>query len=141
MKAIEKQIEITSPMELYTFIDEHFDNLTEDVKSELLDSAGCKWNIEFTDFESVNKITKPEIKVSFGYTLVDTTKNVLPIMVRPTFMDKKLMDPLERPTTPEQLDYIVWLWENKQSLMFRDSDYENIEYPDYIKAYLLSEDY
>ena len=141
MKAIEKQIEITSPMELYTFIDEHFDNLTEDVKSELLDSAGCNWNIEFTDFESVNKITKPEIKVSFGYTLVDKTKNVLPIMVRPTLMDKKLMDPLERPTTPEQLDYIVWLWKNKQSLMFRDSDYENIEYPDYIKAYLLSEDY
>ena len=136
MKAIEKQIEITSPMELYTFIDEHFDKLTEDVKSELLDSAGCNWNIEFTDFESVNKITKPEMKVSFGYTLVDKTKNVLPIMVRPTLMDKKLMAPLERPTTPEQLDYIVWLWEVKAHRWVARAEFLDIEYPDHAKKYL-----
>lgn len=64
------------------------------------------------------------------------TKNVLPIMVRPTLMDKKLMDPLERPTTPEQLDYIVWLWEVKAHSWVARAEFLDVEYPDHVKKYL-----
>jgi hypothetical protein len=51
-------------------------------------------------------------------------------------LDEKILAPLNRPTTPQQVEYLKWVWNRKTGNWFKNSDYEGIEYPAPVKKYL-----
>ena len=135
MKQFYKQVEITSLMELLQFFDEHFESMKEDDIEQLMSRVlGCAPRLLF-ERENM-RYTLGEVKLMLGAILKEDFFKGKPIIRHTDSFNEKYIDVLDQETTPEQMEYLRWLWKNKQSLMFRDSDYENIEYPDHIKAYL-----
>lgn len=135
MKQVYKQVEITSLMELLQFFDEHFESMKEDDIEQLMSRVlGCAPKLLF-ERENM-RYTLGEVKLMLGAILKEDFFKGKPIIRHTDLFSEKYIDVLDQETTPEQIEYLRWLWKNKQSLMFRDSDYEDIEHPDYIKAYL-----
>lgn len=133
-----KQIEIKTPMELFTFVDEYFESMTEEDKSQLLrEVLGSSWLVVFCHM-GVRKTNIADLKLEFGAILYDDfNKNDCQLLTPLSgSFDRKFIEPLSRPTTPEQLEYIKWLRDCRNDLSFAKRNYEAEDYPDHVKKYL-----
>ena len=133
-----KQIEIKTPMELFTFVDEYFESMTEEDKSQLLrEVLGSSWLVVFCHM-GVRKTNIADLKLEFGAILYDDfNKNDCQLLTPLSdSFDRKFIEPLSRPTTPEQLEYIKWLRECKDGLFKYKTIYKEEDYPDHVKRYL-----
>ena len=138
MKQTDKQIKINTPIELLQFFDEHFDEMSDEDVQKILDEVlGGIWFVSFI----TEKFKLSEVKLLVGATLADSvSKEKYRVFIRPFgALDEKILDPLNRPTTPQQVAYLKWAWNRKTGNWFKNSDFENIQYPDYIKAYISNE--
>ena len=138
MKQTDKQIEIKKPIELLQFFDEHFDEMTDEDIQKILDEVlGGIWFVSFI----TEKYKLSEVKLLVGATLADNvSREKYRVFIRPFgALDEKILAPLNRPTTPQQVAYLKWVWNRKTGNWFKNSDFENIQYPDYIKAYISNE--
>lgn len=137
MKQTDKQIEIKTPIELLQFFDEHFDEMSDEDIQKILDEVlGGIWFVSFR----TEKYKLSEVKLLVGATLADISKEKYRVFIRPFgALDEKILAPLNRPTTPQQVAYLKWVWNRKTGNWFKNSDFENIQYPDYIKAYISNE--
>ena len=135
MKQTDKQIEIKTPTELLRFFDEHFDEMTDGDVQKILDEVlGGIWFVSFR----TEKYKLSEVKLLVGATLADNvSKEKYRVFIRPFgALDEKILAPLNRPTTPQQVEYLKWVWNRKTGNWFKNSDYEGIEYPAPVKKYL-----
>ena len=135
MKQTDKQIEIKTPIELLRFFDEHFDDLPDGDVQKILDEVlGGIWFVSFR----TEKYKLSEVKLLVGATLAaDFSKEKYRVFIRPFgALDEKILAPLNRPTTPQQVEYLKWVWDRKTGNWFKNSDYEGIEYPAPVKKYL-----
>ena len=133
-----KQIEIKTPMELFTFVDEYFESMTEEDKSQLLrEVLGSSWLVVFCHM-GVRKTNIADLKLEFGAILYDDfNKNDCQLLTPLSdSFDRKFIEPLSRPTTPEQLEYIKWLRDYRNDLSFAKRKYEEDDFPDHVKRYL-----
>ncbi|MGI6074495.1 MAG: hypothetical protein ACOYEA_07645 [Fermentimonas sp.] len=133
-----KQIEIKTPMELFMFVDEYFESMTEEDKSQLLrEVLGSSWLVVFCHM-GVRKTSIADLKLEFGAILYDDfNKNDCQLLTPLSdSFDRKFIEPLSRPTTPEQLEYIKWLRDYRNDLSFAKRNYEAEDYPDHVKRYL-----
>ena len=138
MKQTDKQIEIKTPIELLQFFDEHFDEMTDGDVQKILDEVlGGIWFVSFI----TEKYKLSEVKLLVGATLADgLSKEKYRVFIRPFgFFSDELLKQLNRPTTPAQVKFLKWVWNRKTGNWFKNSDFENIQYPDYIKAYISNE--
>ena len=138
MKQTDKQIEIKTPTELLRFFDEHFDEMTDGDVQKILDEVlGGIWFVSFI----TEKYKLSEVKLLVGATLADDfSKEKYRVFIRPFgFFSDELLKQLNRPTTPAQVKFLKWVWSRKTGNWFKNSDFENIQYPDYIKAYISNE--
>ena len=135
MKQTDKQIEIKTPTELLRFFDEHFDEISDEDTQKILDEVlGGIWFVSFR----TEKYKLSEVKLLVGATLADDfSKEKYRVFIRPFgALDEKILAPLNRPTTPQQVEYLKWVWNRKTGNWFKNSDYEGIEYPAPVKKYL-----
>lgn len=135
MKQTDKQIEIKTPTELLRFFDEHFDEMTDGDVQKILDEVlGGIWFVSFI----TENYKLSEVKLLVGATLADDfSKEKYRVFIRPFgALDEKILAPLNRPTTPQQVEYLKWVWNRKTGNWFKNSDYEGIEYPAPVKKYL-----
>ena len=135
MKQTDKQIEIKTPTELLRFFDEHFDEMTDGDVQKILDEVlGGIWFVSFR----TEKYKLSEVKLLVGATLADNvSKEKYRVFIRPFgALDEKILAPLNRPTTPQQVEFLKWVWSRKTGNWFKNSDYEGIEYPAPVKKYL-----
>ena len=135
MKQTDKQIEIKKPIELLQFFDEHFDEMTDEDTQKILDEVlGGIWFVSFR----TEKYKLSEVKLLVGATLADDfSKEKYRVFIRPFgALDEKILAPLNRPTTKQQVEYLKWVWNRKTGNWFKNSDYEGIEYPAPVKKYL-----
>ncbi len=133
-----KQIEIKTPMELFMFVDEYFESMTEEDKSQLLrEVLGSSWLVVFCHM-GVRKTNIADLKLEFGAILYDDfNKNDCQLLTPLSdSFDRKFIEPLSKPTTPEQLEYIKWLRECKDGLFKYKNIYKEENYPDHVKKYL-----
>lgn len=133
-----KQIEIKTPMELFTFVDEYFESMTEEDKSQLLrEVLGSSWLVVFCHM-GVRKTNIADLKLEFGAILYDDfNKNDCQLLTPLSdSFDRKFIEPLSRPTTPGQLEYIKWLRDYRNDLSFDKRKYEEDDLPDHVKRYL-----
>lgn len=133
-----KQIEIKTPMELFMFVDEYFESMTEEDKSQLLrEVLGSSWLVVFCHM-GVRKTNIADLKLEFGAILYDDfNKNDCQLLTPLSdSFDRKFIEPLSRPTTPGQLEYIKWLRECKDGLFKYKTIYKEKDYPDHVKRYL-----
>ena len=133
-----KQIEIKTPMELFMFVDEYFESMTEEDKSQLLrEVLGSSWLVVFCHM-GVRKTNIADLKLEFGAILYDDfNKNDCRLLTPLSdSFDRKFIEPLSRPTTPEQLEYIKWLRDYRNDLSFDKRKYEEDDLPDHVKRYL-----
>lgn len=138
MKQTDKQIKIKTPIELLQFFDEHFDDLSDEDIQKILDEVlGGIWLVSFR----TEKYKLSEVKLLVGATLADDfSKEKYRVFIRPFgFFSDELLKQLNRPTTPAQVKFLKWVWSRKTGNWFKNSDFENIQYPDYIKAYISNE--
>ena len=138
MKQTDKQIKINTPIELLQFFDEHFDEMTDEDVQKILDEVlGGIWFVSFI----TEKYKLSEVKLLVGATLADDfSKEKYRVFIRPFgFFSDELLKQLNRPTTPAQVKFLKWVWSRKTGNWFKNSDFENIQYPDYIKAYISNE--
>ena len=137
MKQTDKQIKINTPIELLQFFDVHFGELTDEDIQKILDEVlGGIWFVSFR----TEKYKLSEVKLLVGATLADFSKEKYRVFIRPFgALDEKILAPLNRPTTKQQVEYLKWVWNRKTGNWFKNSDFENIQYPDYIKAYISNE--
>ena len=135
MKQTDKQIEIKTPIELLQFFDEHFDEISDEDVQKILDEVlGGIWFVSFI----TENYKLSEVKLLVGATLADDfSKERYRVFIRPFgALDEKILAPLNRPTTPQQVEYLKWVWNRKTGNWFKNSDYEGIEYPAPVKKYL-----
>jgi hypothetical protein len=135
MKQTDKQIEINTPIELLQFFDVHFDEMSDEDIQKILDEVlGGIWFVSFI----TEKYKLSEVKLLVGATLADDfSKEKYRVFMRPFgALDEKILAPLNRPTTPQQVEYLKWVWNRKTGNWFKNSDYEGIEYPAPVKKYL-----
>ena len=133
-----EQIEIKTPMELFMFVDEYFESMTEEDKSQLLrEVLGSSWLVVFCHM-GVRKTSIADLKLEFGAILYDDfNKNDCRLLTPLSdSFDRKFIEPLSRPTTPEQLEYIKWLRDYRNDLSFDKRKYEEDDFPDHVKRYL-----
>ena len=133
-----KQIEIKTPMELFMFVDEYFESMTEEDKSQLLrEVLGSSWLVVFCHM-GVRKTNIADLKLEFGAILYDDfNKNDCRLLTPLSdSFDRKFIEPLSKPTTPEQLEYIKWLRDYRNDLSFDKRKYEEDDFPDHVKRYL-----
>ena len=138
MKQTDKQIKIKTPIELLQFFDEHFDEMTDGDVQKILDEVlGGIWFVSFI----TEKYKLSEVKLLVGAALADgLSKEKYRVFIRPFgFFSDELLKQLNRPTTPAQVKFLKWVWNRKTGNWFKNSDFENIQYPDYIKAYISNE--
>ncbi len=138
MKQTDKQIKIKTPIQLLQFFDEHFDEMSDEDIQKILDEVlGGIWFVSFR----TEKYKLSEVKLLVGATLADDfSKEKYRVFIRPFgFFSDELLKQLNRPTTPAQVKFLKWVWSRKTGNWFKNSDYENIQYPDYIKAYISNE--
>ena len=138
MKQTDKQIEIKTPTELLRFFDEHFDEMTDGDVQKILDEVlGGIWFVSFI----TENYKLSEVKLLVGATLADDfSKEKYRVFIRPFgALDEKILAPLNRPTTHQQVEYLKWVWSRKTGNWFKNSDFEGIEYPDHVKKYLNAE--
>jgi hypothetical protein len=88
------------------------------------------------------KTSKADLKFELGAILMDEfNKNDFRALIQPSVtLNDKLMEPLNRPTTPDQLDYIRWLRSCKDGLCFSKRVKNEALFPDRIKKYLMTDD-
>ena len=136
-----KQIEIKTPMELFLFVDKFFDRMSEKDKQQLMvEVLGSSWMVVFGSVGE-HKTSMADLKLELGAILMDFNKNDFRALIPPsTFLNDKLMEPLNRPTTPDQLEYIKWLRSCKDGLCFSNMVKNEAEFPDKIKKYLMTDD-
>ena len=135
MKQTDKQIEIKTPIELLQFFDVHFDEMSDEDIQKILDEVlGGIWFVSFI----TEKYKLSEVKLLVGATLADdVSKEKYRVFIRPFgALDEKILAPLNRPTTHQQVEYLKWVWNRKTGNWFKNSDYEGIEYPAPVKKYL-----
>src|SRR5690554_82183 len=135
MKQTDKQIKIKTPIELLQFFDEHFDEMPDGDVQKILDEVlGGIWFVSFR----TEKYKLSEVKLLVGATLAaDFSKEKYRVFIRPFgALDEKILAPLNRPTTPQQVEYLKWVWDRKTGNWFKNSDYEGIEYSVPVKKYL-----
>ena len=135
MKQTDKQIKINTPIELLQFFDEHFDEMTDGDTQKILDEVlGGIWFVSFR----TEKYKLSEVKLLVGATLAaDFSKEKYRVFIRPFgALDEKILAPLNRPTTHQQVEYLKWVWNRKTGNWFKNSDFEGIEYPAPVKKYL-----
>lgn len=133
-----KQIEIKTPMELFMFVDEYFESMTEEDKSKLLrEVLGSSWLVVFCHM-GVRKTNIADLKLEFGAILYDDfNKNDCQLLTPLSdSFDRKFIEPLSKPTTPEQLEYIKWLRDYRNDLSLDKRNYEAEDFPDHVKKYL-----
>jgi hypothetical protein len=133
-----KQIEIKTPMELFMFVDEYFESMTEEDKSQLLrEVLGSSWLVVFCHM-GVRKTNIADLKLEFGAILYDDfNKNDCRLLTPLSgSFNRKFIEPLSKPTTPEQLEYIKWLRDYRNDLSFDKRKYEEDDFPDHVKRYL-----
>ena len=138
MKQTDKQIKIKTPTELLQFFDEHFDEMSDEDVQKILDEVlGGIWFVSFI----TEKYKLSEVKLLVGATLADDfSKEKYRVFIRPFgALDEKILAPLNRPTTKQQVEYLKWVWNRKTGNWFKNSDFEGIEYPDHVKKYLNAE--
>lgn len=138
MKQTDKQIKINTPIKLLQFFDEHFDEMTDGDVQKILDEVlGGIWFVSFI----TEKYKLSEVKLLVGATLAgDFSREKYRVFIRPFgFFSDELLKQLNRPTTPAQVKFLKWMWNRKTGNWFKNSDFENIQYPDYIKAYISNE--
>jgi len=138
-----KQIEIKTPMELFLFVDKFFDRMSEGDKEQLMiEVLGSSWMVVFCHMGE-HKTSKADLKFELGAILMDDfNKNDFRTLIPPSeFLNDKLLKPIQsRPTTPEQLEYIKWLRSCKDGLCFSKRVYNEADFPDHIKKYLMIDD-
>lgn len=134
MKQTDKQIEIKTSIELLQFFDEHFDEMSDEDIQKILDEVlGGIWFVSFR----TEKYKLSEVKLLVGATLADDSKEKYRVFIRPFgALDEKILAPLNRRTTHQQVEYLKWVWNRKTGNWFKNSDYEGIEYPAPVKKYL-----
>ena len=128
-------------MELFVFVDKFFDRMSEKDKQQLMvEVLGSSWMVVFGSVGE-HKTSKADLKLELGAILMDFNKNDFRPLIPPsTFLNDKLMEPLNRPTTGEQLDYIRWLRSCKDGLCFSNKVKNEAEFPDHIKKYMMMDD-
>lgn len=136
-----EQIEIKTPMELFLFVDKFFDRMSEGDKEQLMiEVLGSSWMVVFCHMGE-HKTSKADLKFELGAILMDDfNKNDFRALIPPsTFLNDKLMEPLNRPTTPDQLDYIKWLRSCEEGLIFSKRVKNEALFPDHIKTYMMTD--
>ena len=136
------QIEIKTPMELFLFVDKFFDRMSEKDKQQLMvEVLGSSWMVVFGSVGE-HKTSMADLKLELGAIFMDDfNKNDIHVLIPPsTFLNDKLMEPLNRPTTPDQLEYIKWLRSCKDGLCFSNMVKNEALFPDHIKKYLMMGD-
>ena len=136
------EIEIKTPMELFLFVDKFFERMSEDdIEQLMIEVLGSSWMVVFCHMGEP-KTSKADLKFELGAILMDDfNKNDFRALIPPsTFLNDKLMEPLNRPTTPDQLDYIRWLRSCKEGLSFSKRVKNDAEFPDHIKKYMMMDD-
>lgn len=136
-----EQIEIKTPMELFVFVDKFFDRMSEKDKQQLMvEVLGSSWMVVFGSVGE-HKTSMADLKFELGAILMDFNKNDFRALIPPsTFLNDKLMEPLNRPTTGEQIEYIKWLRGCKEGLCFSNMVKNEAEFPDHIKKYMMMDD-
>ncbi len=137
-----KQIEIKTPMELFMFVDEYFESMSEDdIEQLMVEVLGSSWLVVFCHM-GVRKTNIADLKLEFGAILYDDfNKNDCQLLTPLSdSFDRKFIEPLSRPTTPEQLEYIKWLRECKDGLCFSNMVKNEALFPDHIKTYMMMDD-
>ena len=138
-----EQIEVKTPMELFLFVDKFFDRMNDDDIAKLMQSVlGRSWTVTFGNDVEGYKNNKADLKLELGALLMDEfNKNDIHVLIPPSaFLNDKLMEPLNRPTTGEQIDYIKWLRGCKEGLCFSNMVKNEALFPDHIKKYMMMED-
>ncbi|MDD4429547.1 MAG: hypothetical protein PHG64_14330 [Paludibacter sp.] len=134
------EIEIKTPMELFLFVDKFFERMSDDDIAKLMQSVlGRSWTVTFGNDVEGYKNNKADLKLELGAIFMDDfNKNDIHVLIPPSaFLNDKLMEPLNRPITPDQLDYIRWLRSCKEGLSFSNMVKNEAEFPDHIKKYLM----
>lgn len=137
-----EQIEIKTPMELFLFVDKFFDRMNEDdIEQLMIEVLGSGWMVVFCHMGEP-KTSKADLKFELGAILMDNfNKNDFRALIPPsTFLNDKFMEPLNRPTTPDQLGYIKWLRSCEEGLIFSKRLKNDADFPDHIKTYMMMED-
>ena len=137
-----EQIEIKTPMELFVFVDKFFDRMSEKDKQQLMvEVLGSSWMVVFGSVGE-HKTSMADLKLELGAIFMDEyNKNDFRALIPPSaFLYDKLMEPLNRPTTPDQLDYVRWLRSCKEGLCFSNMVKNEAEFPDHIKKYMMMDD-
>ena len=129
-------------MELFLFVDKFFDRMSEKDKQQLMvEVLGSSWMVVFGSVGE-HKTSMADLKLELGAIFMDDfNKNDIHVLIPPsTFLNDKLMEPLNRPTTPDQLDYIRWLRSCNEGLSFSNMVKNEAEFPDHIKTYMMMDD-
>ena len=137
-----EQIEIKTPMELFLFVDKFFERMSEDdIEQLMVEVLGSSWMVVFCHMGE-HKTSKADLKFELGALFMDNfNKNDFRPLIPPsTFLNDKLMEPLNRPTTGEQIDYVRWLRSCKDGLCFSKRVKNEALFPDRIKKYLMTDD-
>ena len=137
-----EQIEIKTPMELFVFVDKFFDRMSEKDKQQLMvEVLGSSWMVVFGSVGE-HKTSMADLKLELGAIFMDDfSVNEFRTLTPPSaFLNDKLLEPLSRPTTPDQLDYIRWLRSCKDGLCFSNRVKNEAEFPDHVKKYLMMDD-
>ena len=138
-----EQIEVKTPMELFLFVDKFFERMSDDDIAKLMQSVlGRSWTVTFGNDVEGYKNNKADLKFELGAIFMDNfNKNDIHVLIPPsTFLNDKLMEPLNRPTTLDQLDYTRWLRSCKDGLCFSKRVKNEALFPDRIKKYLMTDD-
>ncbi len=117
--------------------------MSDDDIAKLMQSVlGRSWTVTFGNDVEGYKNNKADLKFELGAILMDGfNKNDIHVLIPPsTFLNDKLMEPLNRPTTHDQLEYIKWLRSCKDGLSFSKRVKNDAEFPDHIKKYLMVDD-
>lgn len=132
----EQQMELKSPLELFQFIDEYYTDMDSESKMELLGEVQGIHILSVSDKD----LSLPEYKFEVGRILKNDfkreTREPRPILLGISLDGAPdcLIEPLARPTTPEQLEYLRWLVN-----IFNIRNSGNIDVngaPDHVKEYL-----
>ena len=117
--------------------------MSDDDIAKLMQSVlGRSWTVTFGNDVEGYKNNKADLKFELGAIFMDNfNKNDIHVLIPPsTFLNDKLMEPLNRPTTLDQLDYIRWLRSCKDGLCFSKRVKNEALFPDRIKKYLMTDD-
>lgn len=131
-----QQLEIKTPLELFQFIDEYYESMDSKSKTELLGEVKGIYILSVSDKD----LSLPKFKFEIGHILKNDfkreTREPRPILLGISLDGAPdcLIEPLARPTTPEQLEYLTWLVNVADIRNSGNIDVDGA--PDHVKEYL-----